>query len=517
MFILDRLQKKDAYRVFSEPADPNELPDYHEIIEHPMDFGTVRNKLGEGLYSNLEDLEADVFLICSNAMQYNTSDTVYFRQARSIQELAKRDFKNLKQGGDDGELQPKIVKRGRPPGKHMKKSIVSHPVGPELSSGATLASPEEHISGSNAYNLRKGPMLYRFQPTDSALNSLGTRNSENHSDCLSNWNDEFPAFILKADMKYGKKQFTLDEKRRDTYKQFFSFGLEPPVLSYLDGGVKQLTVVGLTFEHGYTRSLARFAANLGPVVWKIASKKIESVLPPGLEFGPGWVGENEASLPQLAFSSEKQKSSTNLLRDGHPSSPTTPSSFGVNSPVAYRSSLLGRENMFEAASRVNSQNELGVLRCGVSGSRKSLQTRQKSLLHSGRNGINGVHGYELVSETGMARASMPTGQSELEDASESTQLLGMASRSDTASTRPAKHIDSESMAESSCKLHSRNPDPAGAETSCTGPPFLDTNPSSLAAPEFGLSSGKPSQQVFSPHHGQYSVPVQPDLNVRFEA
>lgn len=34
-----------------------QLPDYHEIIEHPMDFGTVRKKLDGRLYSNLEELE----------------------------------------------------------------------------------------------------------------------------------------------------------------------------------------------------------------------------------------------------------------------------------------------------------------------------------------------------------------------------------------------------------------------------------------------------------------------------
>ncbi|KAI6700952.1 hypothetical protein NL676_015276 [Syzygium grande] len=90
VFILDRLQKKDTYGVFSEPVDPKELPDYHEVIEHPMDFGTVRKKLAGGAYASLEHFEKDVFLICSNAMQYNAPDTIYFRQARAIQELAKR-------------------------------------------------------------------------------------------------------------------------------------------------------------------------------------------------------------------------------------------------------------------------------------------------------------------------------------------------------------------------------------------------------------------------------------------
>ncbi|KAL4579094.1 hypothetical protein LXL04_015229 [Taraxacum kok-saghyz] len=316
VFILDRLQKanwvfklvyrKDTHAVFSDPVDPNELPDYHEIIKHPMDFGTVRSKLDEGLYSNLEELEADVFLICSNAMQYNSSDTIYFRQAKSIQELAKRDFENLRQEGEDGELQPKVVKRGRPPGKHVKKTPGRPPldrVGPESTSGATLATPEDNTNESTPYNLRKAPpMLYRYQP-DGLIGSNRSRNGEHFSELLSDWNEEFPERIRKADMKYGNKHFIIDETRRETYKQFHpsAFANESSLLSNFGGERKQLLAVGLHAEHGYARSLARFAANLGPIVWKIASKKIEKALPPGTKFGPGVVGENDAAPPPSLF------------------------------------------------------------------------------------------------------------------------------------------------------------------------------------------------------------------------
>lgn len=34
-----------------------QLPDYFEVIEQPMDFGTVRKKLGSGAYKKLEELE----------------------------------------------------------------------------------------------------------------------------------------------------------------------------------------------------------------------------------------------------------------------------------------------------------------------------------------------------------------------------------------------------------------------------------------------------------------------------
>ncbi|KAL3619808.1 hypothetical protein CASFOL_034720 [Castilleja foliolosa] len=313
IFILDRLQKKDTYGVYSEPVDPNELPDYFEIIDQPMDFGTVRKKLDNGVYKSLEELEVDVLLICSNAMQYNSADTVYYRQARTIQELAKRDFNNLKHEGEDGELQPKVVRRGRPPNsKNQKKLLETFPVdrvGNEQSSGATLAKEEDKATGSNSYNLRKGPALYRFRSADPYV-SYGSRNGENYSESTIDWNNEFPASILRADMKYGKKHFTVDENRRDTYRQFHSpsSGNNPLVLSNSVGNMKRLVPVGLQEAFSYARSLARYAANLGPVAWKLASRKIEAVLPAGVQYGPGWVGEKETpSQTSSSFSAKNHK------------------------------------------------------------------------------------------------------------------------------------------------------------------------------------------------------------------
>ncbi|KAL8105951.1 hypothetical protein AgCh_029680 [Apium graveolens] len=48
---------------FRTDTGPFKLPDYHEIIENPMDFGTLRRKLDAGLYSNLEQLEVSSGLI----------------------------------------------------------------------------------------------------------------------------------------------------------------------------------------------------------------------------------------------------------------------------------------------------------------------------------------------------------------------------------------------------------------------------------------------------------------------
>lgn len=81
---------------------------YYEIVKEPMDFGTMRAKLHEGMYETLEQFEVcfflwsldifihgeyiiyhltlwmiiqhDVFLIPANAMLFNSSGSVYSRQ-----------------------------------------------------------------------------------------------------------------------------------------------------------------------------------------------------------------------------------------------------------------------------------------------------------------------------------------------------------------------------------------------------------------------------------------------------
>ncbi|XP_012838972.1 PREDICTED: uncharacterized protein LOC105959417 [Erythranthe guttata] len=379
-FILDRLQKKDTYGVFSEPVDPNELPDYFEIVEQPMDFGTVRKKLNDGAYKNLEELEADVLLICSNAMQYNSSDTVYFRQARSIQEVAKRDFKNLKHEGDDGEPQPKVVRRGRPPNsKNQKKSpeaSVLDRVGTDIPSGATLATGEEKQIGSNSYNLRKGPALYRVRSTDHSFASP-SRNGENYSEWLVDWNNEFPASILRADMKHGKKNFTVDENKRDTYRQSDNNNNSPVYVNAI-GNMKRLMPLGLQETLAYARSLSRYAANLGPVAWKMASSRIEAVLPAGVQYGPGWVGDDEAPSQLLI---EKQK----LI--------------GKNTTTNLSSSDVV-EAVKTTTTTLNSQNEVAASMKTPFPPQHKIPTNHESY----RNGLNGTFGYRIKSPDSQGEA-----------------------------------------------------------------------------------------------------------------
>lgn len=517
LFVLDRLQKKDTYGVFSEPVDAVELPDYHEIIAHPMDFATVRKKLDAGAYAYLEQFEQDVFLICSNAMQYNAPDTIYFRQARSILDLAKKDFENLRQDSDDSEPQPprvKVVRRGRPP-KSLKKSLDSSPsdrIASEFSSDATLANGGDNASWANAHNLRKGPTTsVRFRPADSVNRAShgshvhGSHAGETYTSWLSEWENEFPASVVKAVLKYGKKQFTVDENRRDTYNDSMASRHEPSVLTTFEGELKQLTVVGLNTEHGYARSLARFAADLGPVVWKIASKKIESVLPNGVKFSPGWVGENKATEQQQYSYPEKQKSSNNYISGDHSRRLVSPATSGSNSILGNRHSFQSGEDV-ETIKEVNSQSDSNLQNRTVGGIRHvpGSQVRSRPIIHSNMNGFRGSGGFGFnylphVGTVGLARAP---GNSRSDDSAFGT----IPNNHHAVSPMPAGGYDSNTamLADCSSRLQSDN---SSVLVSGTG---------SHAAVDPGLL-GDTSWQGLSTLHKQEFHTFAPDLNVRFLA
>ncbi|KAK6939086.1 Bromodomain [Dillenia turbinata] len=489
LFILDRLQKKDTYGVFSDTVDPEELPDYHDIIEHPMDFGTIRKKLESGAYSSLEQFEEDVFLICSNAMQYNSPDTIYFRQAKSIQELAKKDFDNLRQDSDDSEpqTQPKVVRRGRPPGKGLKKSLGSPQVERvQISSGATLANSGAGDNGngtsSNNYNLRR-VAPYKFQPAEFVKAPHGSRNGETHVGWLSDRNSEFSASTLKGlATKYGKRLSSIDDNRRNTY--FQSQSASGPEASFLMtlGDLKHLIPVGLHSEYGYARSLGRFAANLGPAVWEIASRKIESALPRGVAFGPGWVGEKEAQPNQLSPLSDHQKPLQRLASDHHVSRPQVPPP-GSNSRVANLASLHHPDDKIESTIRQNSQYELNLLNHSGIGMEVGSQTQ------NGMNGFSGGFGFNPSSQMGVGLQTSASSGGALA----SSQMLGSSS-----------HVSDGKYSWGAIRLQP----PVNQLTSNCGPESFGVPPS-VRVGELPFGQGLSSYQM------QGTIP--PDLNVRFQS
>uniref|UniRef100_A0A3P8RZN8 Bromodomain and PHD finger containing 3 n=1 Tax=Amphiprion percula TaxID=161767 RepID=A0A3P8RZN8_AMPPE len=84
---LDQLQEKDTAKIFSQPVNLSEVPDYLEFISRPMDFSTMRSKLDGHAYCSIADLEKDFELMISNCLKYNSKDTMFHRTALQLREV----------------------------------------------------------------------------------------------------------------------------------------------------------------------------------------------------------------------------------------------------------------------------------------------------------------------------------------------------------------------------------------------------------------------------------------------
>uniref|UniRef100_A0A8D3BYW9 PH-interacting protein n=1 Tax=Scophthalmus maximus TaxID=52904 RepID=A0A8D3BYW9_SCOMX len=71
--LLDLIFQCEDSEPFREPVDLQEYPDYLQIVDSPMDFGTVLNTLKEGKYQSPIELCKDVRLIFSNSKAYTPS------------------------------------------------------------------------------------------------------------------------------------------------------------------------------------------------------------------------------------------------------------------------------------------------------------------------------------------------------------------------------------------------------------------------------------------------------------
>ncbi|CAA6660164.1 unnamed protein product [Spirodela intermedia] len=72
--VIKKIMKMEAAEPFNAPVDPVALgiPDYFEVIETPMDFGTIRKDLEHGQkYLNSKDIFKDVQFIWENCYKYN--------------------------------------------------------------------------------------------------------------------------------------------------------------------------------------------------------------------------------------------------------------------------------------------------------------------------------------------------------------------------------------------------------------------------------------------------------------
>lgn len=102
-----------------------QYPDYFELIKQPIALDDIKKKLNSHAYPNLEAVKLDFDLCFTNAKNYNHPESVIWQDAKDLQKLASKTYKELTRAeiGEDGKKKNKLPSLSRLAKSRLEKLI----------------------------------------------------------------------------------------------------------------------------------------------------------------------------------------------------------------------------------------------------------------------------------------------------------------------------------------------------------------------------------------------------------
>jgi hypothetical protein len=79
-----KLWEADTLAMFHHPVSATDVPGYYDVIEEPIDLSTIRKKIEEDKYSTDSEVEDDVALMLSNALDFNAKGSPWHDLAKKL-------------------------------------------------------------------------------------------------------------------------------------------------------------------------------------------------------------------------------------------------------------------------------------------------------------------------------------------------------------------------------------------------------------------------------------------------
>ncbi|XP_060798545.1 bromodomain-containing protein 4 isoform X3 [Neoarius graeffei] len=190
---------------FYKPVDVESLGlhDYHDIIKHPMDLTTIKDKLDNRQYRDAQEFAADVRLMFSNCYKYNPPDHEVVVMARKLQDVFEMRFAKMPD-------EPEEVFTPAP-------APVLHPAAP--------VKPQPPIAAASSSDSSSDSSSESESSTDDSEEERAQRLAE-LKEQLKAVHEQLAALSQPQASKPKKKEKDKKEKKKDKHKKKAIPGLE---------------------------------------------------------------------------------------------------------------------------------------------------------------------------------------------------------------------------------------------------------------------------------------------------
>ncbi|XP_071081443.1 bromodomain adjacent to zinc finger domain protein 1A-like [Haliotis cracherodii] len=104
--IVHDLAKMDDAWPFLKPVSKKMVPDYYDVIDKPMDFSTIRNRINKFVYKKPADLISDVRQIFFNCIEYNNRKTPEYKCGAGLSKLFESKIRDIEMENDESSPPP---------------------------------------------------------------------------------------------------------------------------------------------------------------------------------------------------------------------------------------------------------------------------------------------------------------------------------------------------------------------------------------------------------------------------
>lgn len=127
---------------FYKPVDAQllGLTDYHEVIKHPMDLGTVKQKMDNHEYKTPDEFASDVRLVFTNCYKYNPPDHEVVAMARKLQDVFEMRYAKMP---DEPPVSETVANSVNEKAEESSHTSTSSDVSSETTSGSGSEDSEE--------------------------------------------------------------------------------------------------------------------------------------------------------------------------------------------------------------------------------------------------------------------------------------------------------------------------------------------------------------------------------------